>query len=100
MVATAAVALKASPATGAAGTVFSITFGKVNVPAGFNVDIQIKRPGDAGFSDWKVNITAGKKTSFNSTGEDPGQYQFRARLQNSTTNGASQFSAAKKITVT
>jgi plastocyanin len=100
MVASATVALKASPASGPAGTLFSITFGKVNVPAGFNVDIQIKRPGDAGFSDWKVNITAGKKTSFNSTGEDPGVYQFRARLQNSTTNGASQYSAAKKITVT
>jgi plastocyanin len=100
MVASASVALKASPASGPAGTMFSITFGAVNVPAGFNVDIQIKRPGDAAFSDWKVNITTGRKTSFNSTGEDPGVYQFRARLQNSTTSGASQYSAAKKITVT
>jgi plastocyanin len=100
MVASASVALKASPASGPAGTMFSITFGAVNVPAGFNVDIQIKRPGDAAFSDWKVNITTGRKTSFNSTGEDPGVYQFRARLQNSTTGGASQFSAVKKITVT
>jgi plastocyanin len=99
MVASASVALKASPPSGPAGTMFSITFGAVNVPAGFNVDIQIKRPGDASFSNWKLNIATGRKTTFDSTGEGPGVYQFRARLQNSATNGASQFSAAKKITV-
>jgi len=98
MVGTISVPVKASPASGAAGTVFTIVVSSSNATGSLVFDIQKKDPGGA-FANWKTGITA-KSATFDSTGLVSGTYQFRARLRNTSNGKMTQFSAAKSISVT
>jgi plastocyanin len=95
---TVQVNMKASPQSGGTGTTFTIIWAKGSVPTGFNADIQIKRPGAAGFSNWKTNQTGSQVSGSFVPDAGTGTYQFRSRLQNGT-GGASGYSKAVSIQV-
>ena len=98
MTGTVSVKIKATPPSGPMGTVFTITVASINAPTGFVYDIQMKKPGGS-FQNWKPG-TITKSVTWDSTGQPTGTYQFRSRLHNTSTNAASQYSAAKSIMVT
>lgn len=89
------VPMKASPTSGGVSTSFAITWASSS-RTGFNFDVQVKRPGSASFSDWKVNQTA-LSSSFKAD-KGKGKYQFRARFQKGT-GAASAYSSPISITV-
>jgi plastocyanin len=97
MTGTVQVAMKASPPSGGTGTTFKIQWATGGVPAGFDVQVQISRPGGPGFVLWLNNQTANFANFMPDAGT--GVYKFRARLQNNTTGKFATFSAAKSITV-
>jgi plastocyanin len=98
MIGTISVPVKASPSSGPAGTVFTITVATANATGTFVYDIQKKVPGGS-FQNWKTGITA-KSASFDSTGLATGTYQFRARLRDTATAKMTLYSAGKSISVT
>jgi plastocyanin len=98
MTGTVSVKIKANPPSGPVGTQFTITVASITAPAGFVYDIQKKNPG-GNFKNWMLGVTA-KSVTFNSTGQPTGTYSFRSRLHRLSDNAASQFSAAKNISVT
>ena len=76
-----------------------VTWATVPPTAPFVYDVQIKRPGDTGFLDWKIGDTVGNAVFGPS---DPlyaglGTYQFQARVRNTGNTTASGFSAPKSI---
>src|SRR5206468_13128183 len=95
---TVKVRIRAFPATGGVGTVFTITWlHGGSMPAGYNEDIQIKRPGGS-FVDWKLDQTGASATFTPDMGT--GVYQFKARLQKGTsTTLLSGYSPVASITV-
>jgi plastocyanin len=93
------VGMKVSPTTGHLNTTFTITWGVGSIPNGFNADIQISRPGGS-FVNWMTNQTGTHVKAPFMADAGTGTYKFRARLQNSSSGGASAFSASKSITVT
>jgi|SRR5437667_648938 len=98
MTGTVSVKIKATPPSGPMGTIFTITVASIAAPTGFVYDIQMKKPGGS-FQNWKPG-TITKSVTWDSTGQPTGTYQFRSRLHNTSTNAASQYSAAKSIMVT
>jgi plastocyanin len=98
MTGTVSVKIKANPPSGPAGTQFNVIVASVVAPAGYVYDIQKKNPGGS-FQDWKLGVTA-KSAVFDSTGQPTGTYSFRSRLHRLSDNAASQYSAAKNISVT
>jgi plastocyanin len=92
------VRIRAFPATGGLTTVFTITWAHGGpVPAGYNEDVQIKRPGGT-FVDWKLDQT-GSSATFTPDG-GTGTYSFKARLQKGTsTSLVSGYSPVASITV-
>lgn len=97
MVGTVQVAMKATPPSGGVGTTFKIQWATGGVPAGFDVQVQISRPGGPGFVLWLNNQTANFANFVPDAGT--GQYRFRARLQNNATGKYATYSAAKAIQV-
>jgi len=97
---TAKVRIRAFPATGGVTTEFTITWARGGpVPAGYNEDVQIKRPGSTVFVDWKIDQT-GSSAKFTPDG-GTGMYSYRARLQKGNSNTlVSGFSPLASITVT
>ncbi|HEX9235249.1 MAG TPA: plastocyanin/azurin family copper-binding protein [Actinomycetota bacterium] len=92
MTGTVTVPPKAQPRTGTTTTVFTITWAVTSVPSGFNEDIQIMRPTSTSWVAWKSNKTGTSISATFTPDAGTGTYLFRARLQNSTTNGASAYS--------
>jgi plastocyanin len=88
----------ATPASGVAGTQFTVNVSAIPAPPLFVYDIQKKNPGGQ-FVDWMLNVTT-KSVTFDSTGQPTGQYQFRSRLKRISDGTASNYSPASKITVT
>jgi hypothetical protein len=88
----------ASPASGPAGTVFTIRVSKMTAPPNFVYDVQMKAPGGQ-WVDWLTGQTAGT-LPWDSTGQASGQYQFRSRLRRVADGSASLYSPAIKVTVT
>jgi plastocyanin len=86
----------ASPSTGSLGTAFKITWATVAATGNFVYDVQ-KRDPNGTFLDWMTGVTS-RRTMFMPTAT--GTYSFRARLRNSSTGGASEFSPVKSIMVT
>ena len=62
-----------------AGERFRIFWASVPAPAGFGYDVQIRRPGEKGWDDWKRNVD---KPSARIRPKDAGRYRFRARMRN------------------
>ena len=96
MTGTVNVALTATPKTGGVTTVFTVTWGTANPKAGYVVDVQILRPGQTVFADWKTGTTQ-KASTFTPDG-GVGTYSFRSRLRK-VSGGASNYSAPATITV-
>lgn len=88
---------KAKPASGVAGTKFTIGAALVAATGTLVYDIQMKVPGGQ-FVDFVLGNTSGRVT-FDSTGMATGVYQFRARLRDTATGNAAGYSPAVSITV-
>lgn len=94
-----AVGLRVNPASGTTSTTFTVTWATAaGVPANYNEDVQIMRPGSTTWANWKVNQTGAAISATFTPDAGTGTYKFRARLQKGT-GGASGYSAAKAITV-
>ncbi len=98
MVGTISVPMKASPPSGPAGTIFTITVASVNASGTLVYDIQMKVPGGT-FKNWMTGLTS-KSATFDSSGMATGTYQFRARVRDTVSAKATLFSNAKSIMVT
>jgi hypothetical protein len=94
---TVSVPMKFNPKKGGTGTTYTITWATAAPPAGFAFDVQIKRPGAAGFTAFRTGVTALSATFRPDAGT--GSYQFQARLRKTADNTTSGFSAAKGIKV-
>jgi plastocyanin len=88
---------KAKPASGVAGTKFTIGAALVAATGTLVYDVQMKVPGGQ-FVDFVLGNTTGKVT-FDSTGMATGVYQFRARLRDTATGNAAAYSPPVSITV-
>jgi plastocyanin len=87
----------ASPESGQVGTVFTITVASADASSRFVYDVQRKVPG-GGFQDWIAGATTAS-VEFDSTGQSPGRYQFRARLRKTPDNVSSLWSPPVSIRV-
>jgi hypothetical protein len=96
MTGTVKVPITAAPLTGNLTTTFTITWAVGLQPGGYNMDVQISRPGGPGFVDWKPNQSGGNATFVADAGT--GTYSFQARLQKGT-GSASNYSTPVTITV-
>ena len=85
-----------SPTSGGTSTSFFVTWATAPLPAGYSVDVQIRRPGNASWSNWQLNQTSMSSPFVPDAG--PGTYEFRARLRRPTF-GSAAYSAAFAITV-
>ena len=95
---TVSVPVTGTPASGAPGTTFTITFGAATAPAGFVYDLQVKAAGSKSYVLLKNGVTAGS-TTYAPT--KAGKYLFKARLRKSgSTTLASPYSAVLTLTVT
>jgi plastocyanin/dienelactone hydrolase len=90
------VPLTATPATGPAGSAFTIVWAAAPPPAGYVYDVQIQAPGSTSFSNWMMGQTATKTTTTLST---VGTYQFRAHLKNTGNGKASGWSPTLSVGV-
>lgn len=86
-----------SPSSGSTSTVFTIAWAVGSIPAGFNEDIQYRRNGGA-WTNALLNRT-GTQVMLQTTIQAPGTYDLRARIQNSTSGGASQYSPPVTVVV-
>jgi len=92
------VRIKAIPRSGPVGTVFTVRVASADAVSPYVYDIQKKNPGGS-WQIWK-NDVIGKQATFNSTGQPTGTYQFRSRLYDTSSGGASGWSQAASIQVT
>jgi hypothetical protein len=67
------------------------------VPSGFNVDIQVQRPGQ-GFVDWTIDRTGTQVSGTFTPDAGAGRYAFKVRLQSTTSGSATAYSKAATIT--
>lgn len=91
------VPINLTPATGTKTTVFTVKWAPAAMPSEFVEDVQIKRPGDTVFSDWRLGQTVGSSTFTPDRGR--GTYYFQARLKRLSDGSLSSNSGAKFITV-
>jgi plastocyanin len=98
MRATINVPMTVQPTSGTANeTVFTLTWATGSIPNGFNVDIQYRRNNGA-WTNLLLNQT-GNQTSISRMAPAPGNYDLRARVQNSNTNGATAYSPPVRAVV-
>lgn len=85
-------------ATGTPSTGWTLQWSnQVPTPSGYRFDVQIKRPGDDGFSNWKGNVTT-NKAAFNPSTN--GTYAFRARTEKYVVSWhASNWSPVLKVSI-
>jgi plastocyanin len=76
---TVKVRLAASPTSGKTTDLYTLTYAAQAPPAGFVEDIQLKRPGAAGYVDWQTGLTGTSITFTPDAGT--GSYLFRASLR-------------------
>jgi virginiamycin B lyase len=89
-----AVAIDA-PATGHVGSPLHLAWALAGAPQGATFDVQIQRPGAAGFSAFRTD-TATHGATF--TPQQPGNYRFRSRMQEPP-DGGTGFSPVRAIHV-
>lgn len=92
-----AVVPTASPRQGQAGTLFTITVAIEDSPGAYLFDIQRKDPGGR-FQPWITGATT-MSVTWDSTGQAPGRYQFRARLRQVRNNVTSLWSNSTGVDV-
>jgi N-acetylglucosamine-6-sulfatase len=91
------VPMLAGPATGDAGTLFTLRFALGTPPAHVTFDVQIKRPGATTFSSWATAVS--RPSRWFTADAGPGDYLFRSRVHTSA-GKVSAWSPAATITVT
>jgi plastocyanin len=94
---TVSVPLTVSPAAGATGTSFTVTWSCQTAPAGYVFDVQIRRPNSRSFVSWRTGVTVGQDTFVPDAGA--GTYWFRAQIRNTANGKASKYSPLGTITV-
>ena len=92
-----AIPVKILPAAGGTGVVRTVTWAVEDPAAGYVFDIQIKRPGIPGWTNWRTGVTTLSDAFTPDAGS--GTYKFKARLRNTANNTHSLYSAAKAVTV-
>jgi plastocyanin len=92
-----AVPMKILPAAGGTSVVRTVTWAVEDPAAGYVFDVQIKRPGVPGWTNWRTGVTTLSSSFTPDAGN--GTYKFKARLRNTTNNTHSQYSAAKAVSV-
>ena len=90
--------VRATPATGAISTPFTVTWASAPPPSGYVYDVQIRRPGSSNWLNWFPSTTT-MSTSF-TPDAGVGIYSFQARIRNVSLNRAAAFSTPVSITVT
>jgi virginiamycin B lyase len=91
------VPVTALPFSGKTTATFTVTWAAAAPPAGRVYDVQIKRPGAADFSDWKLGTTATTAGFVPDAGV--GGYTFRARMREPGSGKAIAYSQGEKISV-
>jgi plastocyanin len=86
-----------APQSGTTATAFTVTWAATAASPGFAFDVQIKRPGATGFTNWKTAQTAASGTLVPDAGA--GTYSFRSRLRRTADNRVSDYSPATSIAV-
>jgi plastocyanin len=96
------IAPRVSPRTAAAGTVFSVAFGSVDLKSNLQVVIEQLPPGADPLEGWEpfTTVTSGRSTPWDSTGRAVGTWGFRVTLQNVATGRTSFAGRAATATVT
>jgi plastocyanin len=89
---------RVSPPSGPVGTVFTIRVATITAPSGFVYDVQKKNPGGI-FQNFAVGITT-MSTTWDSTGQPTGLYQFRSRLRRLSDGATSGYSPGQNVSVT
>jgi plastocyanin len=87
----------ATPTSGAVGSSFTIRWAVADPPTGFVFDVQRKAPGASTWTDWRVGVTARKRTAIPTRA---GTWSYRARVRKLSNNTASGWSAPAAILVT
>jgi phospholipase C len=91
------VPIKTSPRTGGLNTNYVVRWSKGPAPTGLAFDVQVKRPGQDDFADWKTAVTS-PRGRFNAS-KRGGTVAFRSRVVNTATGTASGWSPADKALV-
>jgi hypothetical protein len=91
------VALEASPREGNESTTFAIRWAQADLPKGYVEDLQIKRPGENGYSFLLKGHRGSNVTLRADAG--PGSYYLRARIRNLKTRAFSAWSPRREIVV-
>ena len=74
--------MKILPAAGGTGVVRTVTWAVEDPAAGYVFDIQIKRPGIPGWTNWRTGVTTLSDAFTPDAGN--GTYKFKARLRNTS----------------
>ena len=93
----AKVPMKFSAIAGSTSTVFTIQWACEDPLPGYVFDVQIKRAGTTQFVNWQTGVTT--MSALYTPDAGTGSYKFRARMRNTAGGAFSDWSAAKKITV-
>jgi virginiamycin B lyase len=87
-----------SPRSGSEGTTFGVVWSKSTAPpVGTVYDVEVDRPGPAGWAAWKTGVGYGSGRFVPDAGV--GEYRFRARLRRPANGAASGWSPASAISV-
>jgi virginiamycin B lyase len=98
MTGSVAVPMAATPKTGTTSTAFALTWADGAAPAGFEYDVEIKRPGDAHFQAFRTGVTFGHGSYTPTKGA--GKYSFRARLRRKSDGTHTGWSPVSTVTAT
>jgi plastocyanin len=96
------VPIRIFPTAGTLGTLFAVAWATQDAPVGYAYDVQIEGPGATAFTGWRSNVRKGVGTfssndlNFSGTGT----YLFRARIRNTNTGVASNWSSVVSISIT
>jgi uncharacterized repeat protein (TIGR01451 family) len=98
---TISVITKIAPLTGTTADTFTITWASHAAGANQAYDVQIREPGTSVWTSWqtKVSVPSGTFDSSSPAWVGAGQYHFRARLWNTSTNNHTAYSTGSPLSV-
>jgi plastocyanin len=94
---TVKVPLTATPASGPAGSTFTVTWATAAPGANLVFDVQRMDPAGTKFKNWQKGVTTMSATYMPGA---PGTYFFRMRVRNTSTGGVSKYSPTASILAT
>src|SRR6185503_14555643 len=84
-----------APPTGKVGAPFPLVWASTDQGADIVFDIEVRLPGDPDFVLWQTTALLGGHY----TARNPGKYQFRARMRDTVSGGATDYSPAAIVNV-